>query len=951
MEGGLNPNIGLDNIGAGVQPPTPQESTGGYKPYAGSGGGISPLEAGLQSSYAGLSEASKLFFEHAPPAKMLEAVGLLDTKEVVQELDNAAKGAYNEFKKYRPAIASYKDIESAGDTVEYIGDTLAMGIPQIASLFLGPTGLALLAMEATGSTILQQEEAGEEKNVGRAVATGAIEAALNTPISKAARGIFASISKSGLDEVAKKNLGADLIKGIGMDVGLNGLQQITRNYGVEGKFSTKHLDEALVGGLLVSTPLRGAKAITSKALKDRVVERASDTAATSGDIKAADGFLNKTISFLAGEAMRPVRRIANTKAGNALLESINNMRHDRENITGELNSRVTELFGGVKDKDAFISAYSRGERNTPQLVELSNILNEVHARANRADGANLNIGHIENFLPTLFDPKTVTADTIRNMKIDYANWFIQNKGALRAAALRAGKDPNDIITPLKSEKIFDEWHKALTSEEVKAPELPRVRIDNAGNIISAGSPIQTRSVRREDSLDFSRMLGFVPQEILTQYAVKASMPEQIKQYVFGAAQRITYAEQMGKNNEKLNLRVAEAGQELKNVNKPFNMEEINTIYNSMDAYQGLYNQFKDATGRKWATRARVVTNMFALPLTSLSSLTEPFNLSIKVGNVEAARAFTSSLRTISRDLMSHFTNGWVPKSEVGKQLAMADRGFRNATTALNNRLNGDYASSLNTNGIRGIKSLTAINNVYFHITGQTMINYLVNSMAAHAANSQVRNDLMIVNGYKGSKLAQEATARLNAVGINSSQFNGLHTNPSMLSKQMPGVVARFNKDVALDPGALDKPLWMSTGWGAMFSQLRGYPTMFTNTVLPKFIKLFDPRGKSASDITAESLQAITSIGMILSFGFLQESLKNDIKGGTSTEEEILTKAIRNTLTPIHMGYLMDALSGNMSKNITPAAASISETYIKRVHKGEDIKLEDLPFLNSVKGLL
>lgn len=956
MEGGLNPNIGLEQLGAGVQPSaSPTQQVSSYVPYVPAGGGNTAFGAGVDAMQSGLARFAQGGDEnHWINRPISELLGLTDEGEVEpmsKMFEQIADENWKEYKKYTPSVASYKDIESTGQLLDYVGENLAMGAPQIAALFLGPVGIAGIGAQATGETMLLQEEGKDPTDFRRALMTGTVEGLLNLPVSKAARGILKTVGNTNLDEVAKKNLAADLIKGIGMDAGLGGLQQIVRNYGVEGEFSTKDLDEAVIGGLIVSTPIRAANTVATKALKDKVVNKASDTAVKTGDIKEADGFLNKSVNFLVGEAMRPVRRIKATKAGSAIFEKIENMRINRETMVGTLNNRVTDLFKGVKDPDAFISAYAKGLRDTPQLQELANIMDEVHARANDVNGANLDIGYIENYLPTLIDPKTMTVDNVRNLKIDYNNWYIQNKDVLRANALASGKDPSDVITPHAANKIIDEYVKAINNDEVKPAELPRVRIDNEGNVISAGAPIETRSVRREDSLDFTRMLGFVPQEILSQYAVKDAMSEQIKQYIFGAAQRISYAEQMGKNNEKLNVDVANAGNELKAANKPFNADEINNIYDSMDAYQGLYKQFKDENSRKWASRSRVVTNMFALPLTLLSSLTEPLNLAIKIGNVEAAKAFTASLKTVSQDLISHFTNGLVPRSEVGKQLLMTDRAFRNATTALNNRLNGEYASSMNKTGLKQLKSMTSWNNAYFHITGQTAMNYLVNSMSAHAANAQVKNDIMIVNGYEGTRIGQEAAARLNAVGISASQFKTLHNDSKLMSKMMPSVVARFNKDVALNPEALDKPLWMSTGWGQMFSQLRGYPTMFTNTVLPKFIELFDPRGKSGSELTVDTIRGISTIGMIVSLGFIQESLKNEVKGGTSNDEEILTKAVRNTLMPIHVGYLMDALNGDMSRVVTPASAGIADTYIKRVHKGEDIKLEDMPILNSIKGML
>ena len=951
MEGGLNPNIGLEELGAGVQPSTPQQpqqQPAAYVPFNAKAG-PSPFEAGVDSAWGGLNEASKSFYEYAPLAHIMEQTGLIDRKEAIGVLDQEARKSFAKFREYTPEVASYKDIESGGDLVTYVGDHLAMSAPQVAALFLGTTGLTMLAAEATGTTLLQQEEAGNERNVPRAVASGAFEAVLSSPLSKAAKGIFTAIGKTNLDAIAQKKLAADLIKGIGADTSLSGLQQITRNYGVEGEFSAENLDEALVAGLLISTPIRGANYVSNKALQSKLINQA--TADPARSLKDSDGLVDKIINFTVGEGMRPSRRIKDVEPGKEIFDGVTEMRRNRETMVGDLNTRVDNVFKGERDVAGMIDAYSRGDRSTPKLQELESIFNDVHTRANDVNGANLNIKSIPNYLPALMDPKTLTPEVVTSFKRDYETYYNQNLPALQAAAVAAGKSPNSVITPHANGKIVDEYIIALNDTQIRPAELPRVVMDSQGNITSAAAPINTRTVRKENSLDFSRMLGHVPQEIMSQYAVRDSMPEQIKQYAFGAAQRITYAEQMGKNNEKLNLRVANAGKEMKALNKPMNLEEMNNIYDAMDAYQGLYGQFKDANARKWGTRARIVTNMFALPLTTLSSLTEPLNLAIKIGGVQAAKSFAAAMGTISQDLISHFTNGWVPKSEINKQLLLADRSFRSGTTALNNRINGDYASALNNTGLGTLKSLTAINNAYFHITGQTAVSYLVNSMSAHAANQQVRNDLMIVNGHQNSQLAKEAGARLNAVGIPNTSFTQLHLNPQLLTKEMPSVVARFNRDVVLNPEALDKPLWMSTGWGTMFSQLRGYSTMFTNTVLPKFIDMFDVRGKTPADVTMDTVRGITTLGTIVSLGFIQESLKNEVKGGTATDEELLFKAVQGTAMPIHMSYLLDALNGNLSSLMSPASASISDTFIKKVHKGEDIELTDLPFLNSYKGLL
>lgn len=956
MAGGLNPNIGLEQLGAGVQPPaSPTQPTATYTPYVPAGGGKTAFGSGIDAMQSGLARFAQGGDEnHWINRPISELLGITDEGEVEpmsKMFEQIADENWKEYKKYTPSVASYKDIESTGQLLDYVGENLAMGAPQIAALFLGPLGIASIGAQATGETVLLQEDGEDPTDFRRALMSGTIEAALNLPLTKAAKGILETVSRTNLDEVAKKQLTADLIKGIGTDVGTNGLQQIVRNYGVEGEFSTENLDEAVVGGLIVSSPIRTANALVTKSVQNKITEKASDSAIKTGDIQKADGMVQTFINYTVGEALRPVRRIKATESGAAIFRAFDDMRQNREVMANTINTEVTDVFRGIKDKEAFISAYTAGKRDTPQLQKLQEIMDGIHQRANDVEGANLGVKYINNYLPTIIDPELFTPEARTNMKRDYKAWYDENAARIMQEYEGANVKKIKLVSPETANRIIDDFDNVIRTDRDTSPKLPRVKELEDGTLV-APNPVEVKSPRKEGTLEKSRMLGFVPQHILSEYAIKSSIEEQIKQYAFSAAQRITYAEQMGKNNEKLNVALSQAGKELKAKGRDYelNKSELNTVYDSLDAYQGVYKQFENENARKLASVARTVTNVVALPLTLLSSFTEPFNLAIKIGNVQAGKAFIKALGSMSQDLISTITHGLVPKSEVNKQLLLTGRSFRDATTALNNRLNGEYGSKINKTGLRKVKSLTFWNNVFFHGTGQTTMNYLVNSMAAHAAAGQVKNDIMIVNGYKGSRLAQEATARLNAVGIPASQFKTLHDNPSMLDTFMPSVVARFNKDVALNPEALDKPLWMSTGWGQMFSQLRGYPTMFSNTVLPKFLDMLDPRGKSKSEMAVQAAQFMSTFGSILAIGFLQESLKNEARGGTATEEEIFVKAFRNTLMPIHAGYLMDIASGQAVRVVTPASASITDaTLTKAVN--EDVKLEDLPIFSSFKGIL
>ena len=873
------------------------------------------FEAGIDKMLASQSRAGAI---------IAEKVGATDTAKSLQQY---SQEKYDEYAKFSPKVASYKDIHSVGNLMDYVGENLAVGSPEIAAMFFGRLGLVANAASYFGDTVNEQIERGEGVNINRALITAGGESLLNLPLTKAFKGILAKLDRTALTEEAKNGVVTGLIKNATVDGGTNGAQAVLREYGVSGEINTEDLDEAVIGGIITTAPIRLAEATVNKAHQRRLSDTAADHVVESGNITEADGFIQSALNFTVGTAMRPVRRfLAQTEAGKELTQRIENMRIERETMANGLTQRINNLFA-VRDAEAMRDAYARGDRSTPELRELQSIMDDVHSRANSKAGAGLDTGFINNYLPTNFDAERFDK---QSLKEQYRLWF------------DGQKDKTDLITPEDANAKIEGFAKSLDEKHQHTARMPRATMDAEGNIV-AGNPVNASSPIKFGQLEKTRQLGFIPQHILNDHAINRNFKEQMLNYVQSASHRVTYAEQLGKNNEVMNGLIAQMNQQRGEGSQPMTYKEFNTFYDAMDAYQGTYGQFENATARKFATALRSVANVVALPLTALSSLTEPFNLAIKVGNVAAGKAFAKALGSMSRDLISTFTNGIVDKSEVNRQLLMTGRSFKNATTALNNRIQGEHLSPF----------LQNFNNAFFHATGQTTINYLVNSMAVHAMDAQVKTDInTVASRYPNSRAYQDAVGRLNELGVSATLAQAMHKDPSIIAEYKPSMVARFNRDVSLDPQALDKPLWHSTGWGAMFAQLRGYPTMFANTVLPNLYRVIDPRGKSASEIAIDTARFGTTVGAILTVGFLQESMKNELRGNNQTDEEILMKAYRNTLAPIHHTYVTDAAQGKLERLFVPVSVSIFDQQVKNLAKAVNGEgdLDKLPILSSFKGL-
>ncbi len=879
------------------------------------GTNVSAFSAGIDKAQASLAQAAK---------QVNSAIGYEYGEEFWQDVVDKN---YEEYRKFKPTVESYKDIESFGDVMDYVGENLALATPELAVMLLGRVGLVGNAVQYFGDTINQQVEEGLPVNAVRAMFTAGGESLLNLPLTKGMKNILGGLAGTNLTEKAQKNVFADLVRNLTVDGGTNGVAQILRNYGIEGEVSLKDVDEAMVGGLLTTSPIRLAETVVNSKRNALLAERASEEAVNTGDLSQGDGLVKAGLDFMAGTALAPIKRFTEgTEGGAALAKSIENMRTERELMAADWNNQVNQLLDSVKDPDALKDAYARGERDTPQLKQLAGMMENIHLRANSEIGANLKTGFIANYLPTHFDDKTFTPTQVSALKSDYTNWY-------NAQSLKDG-----LTDPETANRMIDGFKESLGKSKVEV-KMPKATLNENGDVV-AGAILDVKSPIKDGQLEKSRLLGFIPQEILNDYATQGAFKEQLLGYGQSAAQRVTYAEQLGKNNERLNGMVAQMAKEGKAKGAPITPREFDIVYKSMDAYQGVHGQFQIDTARKASTAVRSVTNMAALPLTALSSLTEPFNVAIKVGNVRAAQAFAKALGSISRDLISTFTNGIIDKSETNRQLLLTGRSFKNATTALNNRINGEFLSPTVQN----------LNNAFFHATGQTAINYLVNSMGVHAMQGQVKTDLQTLAGSPNTKAYQLARGRMQDLGVTPAMAAAMRADPDMIRQMEPSMTVRFNRDIALNPEALDKPTWHSTGWGALFSQIKGYPTMFANTVLPKFIPMVDPRGKSKAEVATDLAQFATTTGMILGIGFLQESLKNEVRGGTKSDEEILLKSLTNTLVPIQMSMLADVATGNAIQALAPASVGIIDRQVKKALSG-NYEVGDAPILSSFKGVI
>ena len=111
---------------------------------------------------------------------------------------------------------------------------------------------------------------------------------------------------------------------------------------------------------------------------------------------------------------------------------------------------------------------------------------------------------------------------------------------------------------------------------------------------------------------------------------------------------------------------------------------------------------------------------------------------------------------------------------------------------------------------------------------------------------------------------------------------------------------RFVKEVILNPSTAEanRPLWFSTPWGQVLMQFAGYPTVFTNTVLKRFVKDSGVRdialgqfGRSLQTTPRTLAAAVTMTGVAVLGDYIRSKGKS-LEDKKITDPEVIANAVR-----------------------------------------------------------
>lgn len=602
---------------------------------------------------------------------------------------------------------------------------------------------------------------------------------------------------------------------------------------------------------------------------------------------------------------------------------------DADLMAGKWRNDTNNLLKGKSEKqlsDLFEDVSQTGGPKTPEGAKLRGVLNDVFETAVDKGGLDT-IGYVENHLPTRLDRDRVIAD--RGKFVDE----LVIHGRDRIEAESAVDDWLTKTDPKVEQDMFPKINRTVTVDEATGqPVIAEASRKVADDPESMRYRMGQGHVTPEfGHLEKNRSFAELPQSFLNKYAVEQTGKQKaqaVKDYFEGAAHRIASSEKFGPTGDKLNAQVAKSIYEAQQKGRPVQKMEVDRMYDLYDAYHGLHGRIKDARLRQAQSTVGAVMTVATLPLAALSSLTEIVVPAIR-GDIQAAvRSSIPALTQMGRDFASTLFKG-VPRNEWAQIAAEANISFEAATSVANERLGANMLSrgaakmTKNFFIINGLSAITHLTRVYAAKTGdyifQRNLREIANGLPLDSAQGRHRLNQLRSMGI-------DIRSRSDAIDMYSPQ--GLaQTRAARDSRVM--AIKRFTDQSVLDPNLGSTPLWMNEGRFQTVAMLKRYPAAFGNTILPQLARRFsrDYTGSYTRSMTG-AVGSTYLLGMMIGIGYIQDELKQQLKGGddTRTEEQRFADIVAQSAMNLQGSLLMDSLYNAPRYGQNPVSSVLGPTW-------------------------
>ena len=750
---------------------------------------------------------------------------------------------------------------------------------------VGLTSIAKPLVKTFGKDIAYQ--ALKEQGVSKEVALGAVKGALvEAPTEAIQTAISANAAAGGTNtDVDVEKLIEDMINSsVGGTVGGSAM-----GGAVSGYAATRNND------MIENTASEGPQFAEGRTKPLNMAQRAWDALGSSSTA------LLEPLARVSPSMEGVIRKLRPDMTGEKATDAT--VFEDADLMVGKWTSKMEEGLRG-KDIDQALEDYLNSVQ-TPESRVIEETLGDVLNTA-KVDGG-LDVGQVSNYLPTRLDPQKIIdrraefladiAPYVRNPDAAVDNWIVEstaNKGNSVPKIDRAIQ-----MGPMGT------WEAAPQYQRKGDPESFRYKFAQGTVPPEFGH------------LEKARSFASVPQAILQKYTKEQSTGEvmtAIRDYFEGAAHRVAFAKAFGANGEKLNFQIAAAVKEAQQAGYSPTSQEVDHLYNLMDAYNGMYNRIQTEGLQTAIGVASTIATMKALPITILSSLVEVAVPAIRGDIKSALLEIGPTIAQVSRDSIRGVFKS-IPRNEHALFAAQANITLKASLSIASERLGANVFSRGQAKALKW----------YFLGNGLTLWTHALSVYATKVGDRIFNDNLrqlssgLPVTSAKGARLANQ----LRSMGVpvyTNADAKAIYDPQTFAQRQTSDslrvlAMRRFKDQTILQPNVADTPLWMSNGHLQVFALLNRYPAAFGNIILPALgRKASTSWAGSRSNAMAGATGALFLLGFMLAVGSMQDELKQIAKNGEVDYDDQRTDAQRfldilnTTVTPLQVSKALDFVS-------------------------------------------
>lgn len=539
---------------------------------------------------------------------------------------------------------------------------------------------------------------------------------------------------------------------------------------------------------------------------------------------------------------------------------------------GKWNTQYTAAMETLSEEEiARLPAVLRGDDRAEEgstldasVKKIQSLLTEIR---DRAIAAGINVGFIQNYFPRFWNVRALQKDTELQSKLSevFQQYGISPESASRVVA-KVIKGQG-VLTSLD----FMDLERYETMDKFKAAM--------AEGKISRGLRLGTRPEGRvkAPSLEHTRVFPFIPDEVLAPFLV-SNPTTVLSEYVRQASKRIIYAETFGPNEEILKAEVAEAINEMDLAGRPMTETELKRIYDLADAYLNLYKPITHPTTRRVNDVLTSYNYITLLPLAAMSMMQEPV-IALQTGG----KAFTKAVgQTVNAAFLQPMRrvfrwgkngNAWTTAEEFREDMKSHAQAWDSATAA---RLAATYGGQPDVEPAFDTfeERLQKLTNFTFKANLLSPLTKWFRglSFASGLNMLQIRaKRLAEQQAPVGSPRFRQWREEVVQLGLDPRELVDWHNrgakkdDPYYQQKIKMGAL-RWVNQVVMHPTPVNRPMWMNNPHFRLLAQLKGFQTVFGNTVMKRWYQQIFRRGTARGVANAAAIAGMATMMTTLAVG-------------------------------------------------------------------------------------